>query len=175
MIRQPAAFVSSLKIKNWGIGYSDLLKKNVFQSDNILSKYYEQILQFSNSNQDIIEQGILFWNMVHEKIHGFKLSHSNWLFMKHEDLSLNPVEEFERIFNYLGLPYTEEIITEIEKLTSKNPSPAIVNKSSDIFEVKRNSKENIWYWKERLTVDEIERIYNGTKHISNFFYSAKDW
>ena len=169
MIRHPAAFVSSLKVKNWKIGYEGLLKKNVFQSDKILIKYRDKISEFSNSKPDIIDQGILFWNIVHEKIFNYQSEHTEWLFIKHEDLSIDPFNGFKNIFKYLDLPFTKKIIKEIEMTTGTDNSSTLNIKSADIFNINRNSKENINVWKKRLNDEEIDRIKKGTKKISDKF------
>ena len=33
----------------------------------------------------------------------------SWYFIKHEDLSLNPIEEYEKIFKFLNLSMAEKI------------------------------------------------------------------
>jgi len=41
--------------------------------------------------------------------------------------------------------------------------------------LKRNSKENIWNWKSRLTVVEIKRIRTQVEDISRAYYTKDDW
>lgn len=80
----------------------------------------------------------------------------------HEDLSLNPKGEFKKIFEFIDLQFEEKADNYIRESTeSKN--------------FKRNSKENVKSWKQRLSEDEIEKIKEGTKEVSQKIYRDKDW
>ena len=64
---------------------------------------------FSKQNKyNIIEQGILLWNIFHSYISNLKEKHPNWYFVTHEQLSTNPIEEFEKIFEYLNLRFSSK-------------------------------------------------------------------
>ena len=81
--------------------------------------------------------------------------------MSHEALSQNPISEFKKIFQYLNLDFNNKVIEYINKTTnSNNPSERL---SEKVHVLKRNSKENIYSWRNRLTKDEIEKINIGTK------------
>ena len=41
--------------------------------------------------------------------------------------------------------------------------------------LKRDSKSNITSWKNRLSAQEIDLIKEGTKEISDLFYTQADW
>ena len=98
----------------------------------------------------------------------------NWIFIRHEDLSYNPIKEFELLFKKLELPYTGKVKQFIEE-TSHHNNPSEVSNKGRVHQLQRNSKENIKNWKKRLTSKEIKQIRNITEHISSKFYSNKDW
>jgi hypothetical protein len=165
LIRHPAAFVGSLKIKNWNFDFNNL--KNQPQLLEILpNDFVLKIFEFSETQKDIIDQGILIWNIFYYIINQYQEKYfDQWYFIKHEDISMNPMEEFKKLFLFLELKMdknTEEFI----KVTSNS------NLNKDLF---RNSEKNIYTWKTRLTSEEILRVNIGTENIWKKFYSESDW
>ena len=70
--------------------------------ENELSDFADEIEVFSKqNNHNIIEQGILLWNIFHSYISNPKEKHPNRYFVTHEQLSTNPIEEFEKSLNIL--------------------------------------------------------------------------
>lgn len=165
LIRHPAAFAGSIKKVEWRTGMSHLLEQPLLIRDH-LSEYESQINEHAQKKQDYIEEAILFWNMIHSVIFKYKEKHEDWLFIRHEDLSRNPIQKFGEIYNYLNLDYTDSIREKISNYSSEKEDPG---------KLKRDSKSNIWSWKSRLSPEEIERVYKGTQKISSKFYSEQDW
>jgi hypothetical protein len=163
-IRHPSAFVASIKVKNWEFDFKHLEQQHDLVETKLIN-YKDQISEYVKNPPNIIEQGILVWNIIHEIIYEYKREHNGWYFIKNEDISLDPIKEFEKIFGFLELDFNKEVKTEIiESTTSNIPS-----------KLKRNSKENIKSWKKRLSKEEIEKIKSETKMIWEKFYSEKDW
>ena len=84
----------------------------------------------------------------------------------------NQILEFKK-FQYLNLDFNDKVFDYIHKTTnSNNPSERL---SEKVHVLQRNSKENIYEWRKRLTKDEIEKINIGTKNVfqklSNFLLS----
>jgi hypothetical protein len=175
MVRHPAAFVASLKIKDWQFDFHNFLNQPLLIK-KYLSRYTKQIESFSSEQKNIIEQGILLWNILHDVILSYrqKYDHS-WCFAKHEELSINPNKEFSKIFTKLNLDLDNEVENYIKE-TSQGPlSKEVLKQSTVVSDVRRNSKQNIKSWKERLTTQEINQIKVGTEHIWKNFYSESDW
>ena len=163
-IRHPAAFIASIKVKNWEFDFKNLQLQGEFVETK-LNKYKNQIDKYVETPPDIIEQGILIWNIVHDIIYEYQKKYKEWYFIKNEDISLNPLLEYEKIFKFLELDLNEKIRKEIiDSTTSSRPG-----------KLKRNSKENIKSWKKRLTEEEINNIKSKTKPIWEKFYTEKDW
>lgn len=166
LIRHPAAFAGSLKSPQWSHPFSHFLDQPLLMEQH-LSSYKTEIERFAenDSNNDFVGQAILLWNLIHHMILRYKKNESNWIFVRHEDLSLNPVDEFERLYNKLDLDFTADIGNTIRSFSSPSHSGGI----------KRDSKSNIWSWKKRLTSDEIKRIKDGTQEIASMFYTDEEW
>lgn len=164
-IRHPAAFIASLKIKNWEFDFKNFQEQNGLMQTYLKDFKYETE-EFSKNRKDIIAQGILLWNIIYSTIHEYHNKYKNdWIFIRHEDLSKAPILEFEKIFNSLQLPMCENNKEWIIETTSHSNKNAF----------KRNSKENIKTWQDRLTTDEIVLIKKETESIWKLFYTEDDW
>ncbi len=172
LIRHPAAFASSLKRLHWTYNFSHFLDQPMLMRD-YLYPFHDEIVKFATEPQDIIEQAILLWNIIYSTVIKYQEKHPNWIFWRYEDIAKEPLEHFQRLFNELNIEFSESVVSSI-KSYSGNFNPVEVPKSSARF-TQRNSKENIWNWKKRLSDFDIERIRNGVDKVSNQFYSDEDW
>jgi hypothetical protein len=166
-IRHPAAFVESIKSKNWTHDFAHFLMQEELM-DDILYEFKKDIVELIGSEirmNDIVEQAILLWNIIHFRIIQYKNSYKNWMFIKHEDVSNNPIDLFQRIFNRYNIDCNNEVSKYIKK-TAYNSGV-----SGDF----RDAKKNIKKWKDRLSNEEVSRIYEGTKDYWHHFYTEEDW
>ncbi|QDO93677.1 hypothetical protein FNB79_06705 [Formosa sediminum] len=175
LIRHPAAFVASLKVKNWQFDFNEFLNQPVLM--NTYLKDYEALINdFSKNKKDIIDQGILLWNIIHDTIFFYRRKYENdWCFVKHEELSMNPKQEFKRIFSKIGLTMDSNVEDYIFQTTNAKVDLKVIENSTEVFNTKRNSLENIKTWKKRLSNDEIQKIKKGTENVWKKFYDEKDW
>jgi hypothetical protein len=164
-IRHPAAFVASLKMKNWNTDFNELKRQKEFQQP-VLKKYESQITEAAENQPDIISSGILLWNMIYDMVKYYKDTYGDvWLFYKHEDVSTNPQEIFQEIFKKINIPFSIEV-EEFINLTTKN------DEGSHLV---RDSKKNIHTWKDRLTQEQIAKIKEETRAVWELFYAESDW
>src|SRR5690606_605007 len=135
-IRHPAAFTASLKVKDWAFSFNDILvQKSLMNS--YLRSYTDIIAEYVRNQQDIISQGALLWNIIYSTVRKYQEKYSNrWYFIRHEDLSINPVAEYKKIFEFLGLTFSDSIRQEIVASTTAINSTDLV----------RNARENIHTW-----------------------------
>ena len=167
LIRHPAAFAGSLKKAHWDHPFSHFLKQPLLMRD-YLDKYRLEIEEYANTEKDIVDQAILLWNIIHHVILIYKNNNPDWLFVKHEELSRHPIEEFGKLYSNLGLKFSKDIQQKIKSFSFADSK----NKNSLL---KRDSKSNILQWKARLTIDEIEKIKENTYEIASEFYTEEDW
>jgi len=171
LIRHPAAFVSSLLRLNWRFNFENFLNQKKLMNQYLSSFEDEMKKTYKN---DAVKEGALLWNCLHHVINEYKKSYQNWLFKRHEDLSINPIDEFKTIYNFFGLVFTSEIEKEIKNHTS------VINNSDvkikgQIHQLQRDSIANIKNWKKRLSDQQITVIRDMTEEISSHFYSDDDW
>lgn len=165
IIRHPAAFVASIKLKNWSFDFDDFLRQ-----DNLMSEYLkdfaEDINDYKTKPSDIIENSILVWNCIYSTVLKYQKEYGDlWYFVKHEDLSRSPFNEFEKLCSFLKIDYDNNI------------HKYLVNTTNSVKEeeLKRNSFQNIKAWKDRLTLEEMYRVKEGTRKVWTKFYTEADW
>ncbi len=170
LIRHPAAFCSSLKIKNWKFDFNNFLDQPQLIKKYLLT-YQEEIIEFAKAEKSIIEQGILLWNCINHTIRVYQEKYPGWLFVQHETLSIDPVNQFRSIFKEFGLDFTTKVKARIIETTGVH-NPIEANAKNPFI---RNSKENIKNWKNLLTLDEVALIKDQTSELASLFYTEADW
>ncbi len=171
LIRHPAAFAYSLKRMNWTHPFSNFLEQPLLIRDHLFS-FEAEIRECASNKYDIIDQAILLWRLIHHMIIKYKKNHYDWIFIRHEDLSRDPLGGFQSLFKKLNIEFSEHIREVIEEYSNpENPSEPPKGGQS----LKRDSRSNIWNWKKRLTTLEINRIRTRVEDISKDFYSDEDW
>lgn len=169
MIRHPAAFVNSIKQIGWEHPFSHFLEQDLLIKDH-LNPFKNDIRKAAQNKLDPIDQAILVWKLTHHVILKFMSDHPDCSFIRHEDISIDPIGRFELIFNKLDLEFGERERAAVERY-SFNQS----NKSPSPWDIRRNSYNNLYAWKERLTDVEIARIKSQVSGISNQLYAQEEW
>ena len=107
-----------------------------------------------------------------ERVHEIK-KHTDWIFLRHEDISRDPVLHFRDLYAKLNLEFLPRVEAVIHEYTDPcNPSDVPVEQA---FSLKRDSRAAIWSWKSRLTESETTRVREGTLDVAREFYSDDDW
>ena len=171
MIRHPAAFASSLKIANWHFPFEHWVKQPLLMEE-VLSRFSAEIERQAHQPGDVLDQATLLWKCIHHAILGYMVTNPEWMFIRHEDLSLDPVKGLRKIYQKLGLDFTESIQEKIaEHSASSNPVGGLDHR----YEFKLNSRANLETWKQRLSEDEALRIRRQVEEVACFLYSPESW
>jgi hypothetical protein len=169
MIRHPAAFVESIRERNWTHDFNHFLDQPLLM-EGLLFPFKEEILRFTKKKYDIIDQAILLWKLIYYMVSKYREKHDDWLYVRHEDLSVDPGNGFKRIFNYLNITFSKKMRKIIEEHSNyTNPI------DGDVNSIKRNSKAIVKKWKNKFTAKEIKKIRDRVENISGKFYSNEDW
>jgi hypothetical protein len=165
LLRHPAAFVASLKVKKWRTDFNMFLNQPELMQ-KIPAKYHEQIIDYANTERSIIEEGTLMWKLIYSTVADYQSKYGDsWYFVKHEELSAKPKIEFEKLFSFLNISMNENVKKKI----------AEYSKAETKSDLKRNSLKNIYTWHDRLTSDEIAFIKEETREVWTNFYQESDW
>ncbi len=169
-VRHPAAFANSLKRLAWPFDFTDLLDQPALMHDHLESDRAEMQ---SMAADDIIGQAALLWRMIYRFCHFTSSAHPEFIVVRHEDLSLDPLDGYRSLYHSLGLVFTQKVQDVIlHSSSSENPVELSKRKTHS---VKLDSRASLDNWKKRLTPDEIDRIRRMTGEVSSFFYSDEEW
>jgi hypothetical protein len=171
LIRHPAAFASSIKRLNWSHPFGDFLKQPALVNGP-LKAYKSEIEDFAKNPRDIIDQSILLWNLIYSRVLQYQKAHPGWIFLRHEDISIDPIPKFKFLFETLDLEFTGEIETYIRRYSASS-NPMESPKGETIL--KMDSKSSVYNWKKRLDPEEIGRIKRGVQKVASHFYSESEW
>lgn len=169
-VRHPAAFASSLQRLGWSFDFKNLLDQPLLMRDH-LEPYREQMLAVRA--EDVIGQGALLWRIIYSAVQKFQQSNAEWLVVRHEDLSLDPVNRYRELYGKLGLEFTKRVEKVIlNSSSSENPSELALKK---IHSVKLDSAANVKNWRKRLKPEVIQRIRDITGETADFYYPGENW
>ena len=172
MIRHPAAFVNSMKRLNWDFDPSRWALSQPLLLRDYLSPLEHELKLQKESKPDIIDQTALMWKVMYFVVLKYKQEYPNWIYLRHEDLSRDPLDQFKKLFRRLDLDFTDEVRELIvEHSNESNPS---YSKGVDNT-IKLNSKKIISHWKSILSAQEVKRIKGIVGEVSKYYYSDSDW
>ena len=167
MIRNPLAFVGSIKVAGFDFDF-DNLRQQKYLMQGRLKQFSEDvdIMCVEKNKYDTVDKAALLWKILHFVILEYRSKYP-WLFVKHEDIAAAPSQGFRRIFDYLGLEINSCILSYIDRYTSEgNPIEA----ETTVYQP-RNAKLSLHTWKDRLSEEEIERVIACTSNIASEFYN----
>jgi len=171
-LRHPAAFASSLKRQNWLFDFKDFLAQDLLMKD-WLQPFKSDMEASLNSPDDVISQASLLWRMIYYVATQLNDMQPEFILVRHEDFSLDPLERFEALYQKLNLKFSSKAHqTILSSSSSENPGE-LSNKA--IYATKLDSRANLQNWKKRLGALEIERIYQITQDVADRFYPDADW
>jgi len=170
LVRHPAAFAASIKRLRLRHPFGDFLAQPLMMRD-WLSPYAAELERFAAEEQDLVDQAILLWNVIHEALAGYRTRRPEWPLLRLEDLSRRPIEEFHALFDRIGLPRDARVDALVRE-TSDAANPA---EASTADSIRRDSAAHIWNWKRTLDAAEVERVREGTAALAATFYGADDW
>jgi hypothetical protein len=172
MIRHPAAFVNSMKNRNWPFYPSRWALPQALLMRDYLHPFEKQMIELEQEQHDIIDQTALLWKVLHHVILEYQMKNNDWMFLRHEDIAMNPIGSFHSLYDRLGLLFSDDIRQAIyDSSEESNPAEDIDHKNS----VRRNSLATVSNWKRTLTSSEISRIRMQVEEVSSHFYRDSEW
>jgi hypothetical protein len=170
LIRHPAAIASSYKTLNWTHPFSHFLCQPMLMNKH-LDKYRSEIEDFTKNEYDNVDQAALLWKLIYSLIAKYQKTHPEWIFIRHEDLTLNPLKGFHDIFNRLNLPLSEST----RRVVTAHHLQDQINIPKDPYAIKQNPNLVVSKWKNNLTNAEIHRIRELVDNVSSLFYTDEHW
>jgi hypothetical protein len=165
MIRSPLAFAGSFKRWGWNFDFDHLRRQPRLMAEHF-NALAPEIDRLASTRVEPVEQACLLWNVFHTVILDYRERYPDWLFLRHEDLATNPEQEFERVFAFLGLRFSDEIRSRITAFTSS----ALAAEAPDWRLAPRDSRGSLDTWRQRLTASEIRLVCDRTDQLATRFY-----
>ena len=167
IIRHPAAVVASFKRKNWNIDFTPILNQQILINDLLFD--FEDVM--NKAKGDIVENVSLLWKIVNSVILDFGKD-NNWIIVRHEDLTINSKNEFNKLFKQIGIPFTKKIENKVFKSTH---GLYVLPPNNDGHYLVRDGYNLVKNWKKELENDEIKKIKKITAPIWQSFYDETEW
>lgn len=172
IVRHPAATVSSLKRLGYIFDLNDLLDQPLLINERLLHfrPELEAAVEFP---EDVVGQGSLLWKMIYDLASHYGAGDRRVHLVRHEDLSVNPQEQFAALYDRLHLPLTARAQHTIARFTSdRNPSE--VPRANPVV-APLDSRRNVSNWMHRLQPEEIARIRRITQDVWPRYYTDDEW
>jgi hypothetical protein len=170
LVRHPAAFASSLKRLGWTHTFEHFLDQPLLLRDH-LGRFEDEIRDFAETPREIVDQAILLWRLIYSAVATFRERHPDWIFLRHEEASLDPMGTFEHLFGVLGV----ELDDRIRKAIAESSAAGNPTELRHRHDVRLDSRASVDSWKRKLSAEEIERIRGGVADVAPAFYSDEDW
>jgi len=164
VIRHPAAFADSLNRAGWRYDFSNFMRQPLLM-ERYLRSFTEEIRRAATRQMDILDQASLLWRIIYSTVYEYQQTYPQWYFVRHEDLSLDPIAEFQRLFDYCDLPFSAEA----RQVISDYSSGRIGGKLG------RDSHKNATAWRSTLTTTEIAGIRERVEDVSHLYYTDSEW
>ena len=171
IVRHPLAFASSLKRLDWGFEFGDLLAQSLLM-DRLLAPFRDEIERMHRQPGDMISQASLLWRIMYGTVARYRETQPHVTVVRHEDLSLHPVQGFRELYAALGLTFSTRAERAVVRSSRENnPTESAAR---DPHAVRLNSRANLQNWKHRLSGDEIHRVLDATRDIASLFYEVSE-
>lgn len=171
-VRHPAAVVSSHKRLGWRERLQDLLDQPLLVRDR-LSPMRAELEDMLSRDEDVVGRASLLWRAVYGWVAELGERVPGVLLVRHEDLSRNPLERFERLYHALGVPFTDEAATAIARSTGAG-NPEELDAAAP-HETQLDSRANLDNWRRRLEPEEVARVRELTSDVAARFYPEEEW
>jgi hypothetical protein len=173
LIRHPVPFVSSIKVLDWFHPWKDFLDQPVLMEKR-LGVFEREFRALAEKPGDVIADARLLWRVCHRVIRQYQSEHPEWIFLRHEDLSRDPLHGFATMFKTLGVDFAGASAAYVADHSVNASAMGDLTREGDPYSVMRNSAANLWHWRQRLTPAEIASISRDLEDLEHF-YPEPEW
>jgi hypothetical protein len=169
LIRHPAAFAASLKRLGWKHSFATFIQEGGVPE--VLRPYEAEIREQAEHPGEILAQAALLWRVLYHAVDGYRERHPGWSFLRHEDVSAEPVATFERLYEQLGLDFTRSAREAIARASGPDNPAELTTPHA----VQLASAASLGRWRDDLSAEEVETLRERTRDVWPRFYSDQDW
>jgi hypothetical protein len=170
LIRHPAAFAASLKRLGWKHSFATFFDEEG-RLPAVVAPFEDEVQEQARQPGEILAQAALLWRLLYNAVDGYRERHPDWVFLRHEDASLDPVATYEGLYERLGLELTAAARETIRRASaSDNPAEPATPHAVEL-----DSAASLGRWREDLTAAEVETLRERTRDVWPRFYSETEW
>lgn len=169
LVRHPGAVYASFNRLGGALDVSDIIPEYFFNNLN-MSNHVELLKKVDKSMPEHVG---LLWVYIYENLNAYFKKYDDWLMVLHEDISINPIPSFKKIFKWAEIEFTKRIERKITALTNAN-NPVLARKNK-MHDLSRNSASLADYWKKTVSPKDISVLKEITEPTSSQFYDATSW
>jgi len=176
VVRHPLSFVGSRKRLKWVLRLNDWLAQPLLVRD-LLDPFVDNIqctLQdVKTGKADLVDECIVYWHTVYQLVARYQQNHPSSILVRHEDISLKPIQAYGKLFSQLGLGFNEraqKII--LQTSNTENPTETSPHHPHNI---RLNSRANLDNWKHRLSEEEVRRVRRKLEETAWLYYPDSTW
>ena len=169
LIRHPAAYVASIKRLCWRFDF-----RNLTEQKKLMEHYLSDLKDdLYNPPDNLIAKAALLWKCFYLVVEKYRHLRPDWIFVRHEDLIMDPVNRFKNLYQHLDIPFGPKEEQKISDYTSgANPVDA---PGGAVHYLKRDSKSLLKNWRNKLDSSELQLIKRIVRDVSDSFYTAQEW
>lgn len=135
------------------------------RSESILrQRQHDQKIDPASTSLEYLQGLGAAWGQGIQAAQALFKRHPGWHWVRFEDLSARPVEEFEALYRRLGLPWTESARAKIQELTT--------GEDGGFYEIKRNSAAQADKWRSALSEEQVQAIRRGCAPFETELYES---
>lgn len=174
-VRHPAAYVNSVRRLDWRTPVEDFTEQpRLLESlpadlrEALLKRVSERPMP---EHFDLVDAA-LCWRVFYTVVADYRLGHPDWIVLRHEDMCRDYIGGFRRLYDSLGMTWTDEIASEIE---SRCGHANTVVQGDVTHAQAQDSRAVADIWRERFTSEELRTIRELTSPAWEAFYSPGTW
>jgi len=179
VVRHPAAIVASRLRLGWRTDFSELLAQ-----PSLMEQWLEPDradMEALVQADDPLAEGALLWRIIYRTVDELRRRDLDLHVVRHEDLSLEPLQGFDELFGRVGLRFGDEAARRVERATSGDGGERRVAWSRSGGAPSRtafrplDSRANVNRWQSELDSDQVARVWQLCGEVAASFYTDREW
>jgi hypothetical protein len=169
IIKHPTSFVASIKRLGWD---PNVMKLN--DQPELIEDFFSGMPKlFDHVDDDPITSLAIFWKVIYKVLLEQASKYPSWQILTHEELSSNPCQVFNELYQKFELPWSNRIETKILKMTGNNNSTEV--RDGVVQDFNRNSAEIFNLRRSSLSLEERKKIFSIVEDVALKIYSYESF
>jgi len=174
-VRHPAAYVNSVRRLDWRTPVEDFTEQPRLL-ESLPADLSEALLKRASERPlpehfDLVDAA-LCWRVFYTVVNQYRSRHPDWIVVRHEDMCRDYMEGFRRLYDILGLTWSEEVAAGVEGSSGRDNRVV----QGDVAHPKtQDSRTLAEIWKGRFTPGELSTIRELSSPAWEAFYPAQTW